>query len=207
MSLHSLETCDLLIPLRPIACTRSSKRRRSRLPGLPRSAPSPKPSVPPGTAGSNCLAAASVSAAEAIPAGCRARDHGSHYARSCARHCARSVQHRSDLLRPLPSATAAPLRPQRAGNLPHQPSPATRTAAISRRPSVPLSSLVEASQLHPSRLVRWPPPPTPPRLTRRRSESPPLPRTLTARASVLRTGGWPGPWPCCRPRAREDIVG
>ena len=45
------------------------------------------------------------------------------------------------------------LRPQRAGNPLHQPSPATRIAAISRRPSVPLSSLVEASQLHPSRLV------------------------------------------------------
>ena len=27
MSLHSLETCDLLIPLSPIACTRSSTRR------------------------------------------------------------------------------------------------------------------------------------------------------------------------------------
>ena len=27
MSLHSLETCDLPIPLRPIACTRSSTRR------------------------------------------------------------------------------------------------------------------------------------------------------------------------------------
>jgi hypothetical protein len=25
--LHSLETCDLLIPLKPIACTRSSTRR------------------------------------------------------------------------------------------------------------------------------------------------------------------------------------
>src|SRR5579872_1878474 len=171
---------------RPVA----SKPRRSRLPGSPRLAPSPRPSVTPGTGESSCPAATSGSAAGDSPAGCRALCHDGRCARSCARHCVHSAQRRSGLRRPPPSAVAERPPPPLVENHPHPPSPKARTAPISHRSSDLLSATVEVSQLHLSRQGRWPPLPTPPRHTAAWAKSPPSPWTLTY--SVPRGPAIPG---------------
>jgi hypothetical protein len=142
MSLHSFETCDLLMPLSPIV---DLPRRNSAYSGyldhcdlhLPR-----KPSVLPGAVGSNCLAAASVSEAEAIPAGCRAHDPGNY--------CARSALVTPSINQNLEVCFHQQLQHRFGQRAQETPLPAfsrNSDSGISRRPSVPLPALVAVSQL------------------------------------------------------------
>src|SRR4051812_37165967 len=118
----------------------------------------------PGRAGSRTARpGASGYEAGVCRAGCRASGRESHCGTSDAPLSSRAGRRRSRLPRRPPSATAGRLRPRSAGNRHHRPSAAIRSVAVSRRSSDLLMVRVEASQLHPRPLVRWPPRLTPSR--------------------------------------------
>ena len=162
MSLHSLETCDLLIPRQPHRLHQlvDPPRRDAADPGLldhrdqrllrdlprlqERREVAPLPQLRDAQL-ERAQPRVEHAVAIAVAPG------------RAARRCARSARRRSAPRHRLPSAVAAPPPPRFAGNRRHRPSPAAQTAPISPRSSDPLSARVEVSQLHLSRPVRWPP--------------------------------------------------